>query len=101
MYKYTKILSILTIPLAALVIFFTCGGHGTYLPFLFIFPFSLLGSFFNEKVFFTFFVVGLLQLPLYGFLLDKFAVKKGFPVVIGIHVICMFIVFILKREDFF
>lgn len=101
MYKYTILFSILTIPLAALSILFAGGGHGNYFPLLLFFPFSLLGTLFNEELFFIFIILGLLQLPVYGLLLDKFTVKKVFPIIIGVHIVCVFIVFMLKRDYFF
>lgn len=97
-YKYTILFLIITIPLAALAVLFGGGGHGTYFPLLAIFPFSLLGTFFNEKISL---LIGIIQLPVYGFLMDRFNAKKVLPFIIAVHVICMCIVFILKREDFF
>ena len=97
-YKYTLWLSILTIPIGFIAILAGGGGHGTYFPILAIFPFSLLGTFFNEKI--SLFI-GIVQLPIYGFLIDKFSTRKVLPIIIAIHVICMYIVFVLKRETFF
>ncbi|PWN66482.1 hypothetical protein [Chryseobacterium oncorhynchi] len=97
-YKYTIWFSILTIPLGFITILAGGGGHGTYFPILAIFPFSLLGTFFNEKI--SLFI-GIVQLPVYGFLMDKFSTKKAFPIIIAVHVICMYITFMLRREYFF
>lgn len=97
-YKYTTWFSILIIPLGFLVILLGGGGHGTYFPLLVIFPFSLLGTFFNEEI--PLFI-GIIQLPIYGFLMDRFGTKKALPVIIAIHVICIFTVFMLKRDYFF
>lgn len=97
-YKYTIWFSILTIPLGFITILAGGGGHGTYFPILTIFPFSLLGTFFNEKI--SIFI-GIVQLPVYGFLMDKFSTKKAFPIIIAVHVICMYIAFMLRREYFF
>lgn len=97
-YKYTVWFSILTIPLGFLAILAAGGGHGTYFPILAIFPFSLLGTFFNEKI--SLFI-GIVQLPVYGFLIDKFSTKKALSVIIAIHVIAMCTVFMLKIEYFF
>ncbi|MCT2560852.1 hypothetical protein [Chryseobacterium herbae] len=101
MYKYTIFLSVLTIPLTALCVFFAGGGHGNYSLLLLFFPFGLLGTLFNEGISFLFIIIGLLQLPVYGFLLDRFTAKKAFPVIIGIHIICMIILFLLKRDELF
>ncbi|PWN59851.1 hypothetical protein [Chryseobacterium viscerum] len=97
-YKYTVWFSILTIPLGFLAILAGGGGHGTYFPLLAIFPFSLLGTFFNEEIPV---LIGIIQLPVYGFLMDKFETKKAFPVILAIHVICIFTVFMLRRDYFF
>ncbi|KFF03581.1 hypothetical protein [Chryseobacterium luteum] len=101
MYKYTIFLSVSTIPLAVLGIFFAGGGHGNYFLLLLLFPFSLLGTLFNEGISFIFIIIGLLQLPIYGFLLDRFTVKKAFPIIIGIHIIFMIFLFLLKRDELF
>ncbi|KAA2220405.1 hypothetical protein [Chryseobacterium sediminis] len=97
-YKYTVWFFILTIPLGFLAIFAAGGGHGTYFPLLAIFPFSLLGTFFNEEIPL---LIGIIQLPAYGFLMDKFGTKKVLPVIIVIHIIGMCTVFMLKRDYFF
>ncbi|HBV15162.1 MAG TPA: hypothetical protein DEB71_07460 [Chryseobacterium carnipullorum] len=101
MYKYTILFSLLTLPLAALSVLFGGGGHGSYFPLLLFFPFGLIGTLFNEEIFFLFVILGLVQLPIYGLLLDRCPVRKGVPVILGLHIICMFIIFILKRNTYF
>ncbi|RLJ31797.1 hypothetical protein CLU97_1236 [Chryseobacterium sp. 7] len=96
-YKYTTWFSILTLPLAFFAILAGGGGHGTYFPLLVLFPFSLLGTFFNEEI--PLFI-GIIQLPIYGFLMDKLGIKKALPVIVAIHIIGMCTVFMLRRDFF-
>ncbi|CAI8887067.1 hypothetical protein [Chryseobacterium sp. IT-36CA2] len=96
-FKYTIWFSILTLPLAFLAILAAGGGHGTYFPILVVFPFSLLGTFFNEEI--PLFI-GIIQLPVYGFLMDKFGSKKALPLIITLHFIGICTAFMLKKEYF-
>lgn len=100
-YKYRVFFSLLSLPLVLFVIFSAGGGHGSYWPFLVLFPFSMTGSLFNENISPFLFVAGLLQFPIYGFLLDKVNCRKVLPFIVIAHILCAFLVFILKRENFF
>lgn len=100
MYKYTKIFSLLTIPLAGITVFLAGGGHGTYLPFLVLFPFGLLGTVFQTSISELFFIIGILQFPVYGFLIDKFKNRKSIFLILLVHILVMTIIFIFKREEF-
>jgi len=55
MYKFTILFSLLTVPLVAFVIFFGGGGHGTYVPFLVLFPLGLIGTFVSDNIKILFF----------------------------------------------
>ncbi|KNB60905.1 hypothetical protein AC804_17285 [Chryseobacterium sp. Hurlbut01] len=90
--KYTLIFSLLTIPLAFLVIFFGGGGHGSYLPFLILFPVGIVGIFVSEVLKTLFFILGLLQFPVYGFLLDRFQNKKTIFLISLFHLLIIFFV---------
>ncbi|MGG7467044.1 hypothetical protein ACVVIH_23735 [Chryseobacterium arthrosphaerae] len=100
-YKYTMTFSLLSLPLMVFVIALAGGGYGSYWPFLVLFPFSMTGSFFNESISTYLFVAGLLQFFVYGFLLDKMNPRKVLPFVFIIHVLCVFTVFMLKKDDLF
>ncbi len=96
-YKYTIWFSLLTLPLGFLSVLAGGGGHGTYFPLLVIFPYSLLGTYFNEEIPL---LIGAVQLPVYGFLIDTWGIKKALPVIIAIHIIGMCTVFMLRRDFF-
>ncbi|ROH98011.1 hypothetical protein [Chryseobacterium daecheongense] len=100
MYKYTILFSLLAIPLAIITIFLAGGGHGTYLPFLIFFPLGLLGTVLENEITTLFIVLGILQFPVYGFVMDKFGLKKAWPFLLGIHLILIAVIFILKNNNF-
>lgn len=77
-YRWTIILSILTIPLLIIAFFFAGGGDGTYLPAMGLFPFGLLGILFYNRITTPFILLSIIQYPVYGFLIDKATlVNKG------------------------
>ncbi len=98
--KYTLIFSLLTIPLAFLVIFFGGGGHGSYLPFLILFPVGIVGIFVSEGLKTLFFILGLLQFPVYGFLLDRFQNKKTIFLISLFHLLIIFFVLVFRKDAF-
>ena len=98
--KYTIIFSLLTTPLAFLVIFFGGGGHGSYLPFLIFFPVGIVGVFISESFKTLFFILGLLQFPLYGFLLDRFQNRKTIFLISVFHLLAIFLVLVFKNDAF-
>lgn len=69
-YKWTLRLSLLTIPLLFIAIFFMGGGHGTYMPAAILFPLGLLSSSISENWEIPFFVLAFVQCSLYGFFID-------------------------------
>jgi hypothetical protein len=57
----------------------------------------LLGTSFNEEIPL---LIGIIQLPIYGFLMDKLGIKKALPAIVAIHIIGMCTVFMLRRDFF-
>lgn len=100
MYKFTILFSLLTVPLVAFVIFFGGGGHGTYVPFLVFFPVGLIGTFVSDNIKFFFFVLGLFQFPVYGFLMDKFKSRKAFLFIFLFHISTILIILLFKKNEF-
>jgi len=48
------------------------GGHGYYSPAIVLFPFGMAGTVFQQSITVPFFILGILQFPFYGLLLDRF-----------------------------
>jgi hypothetical protein len=70
-YKTTATLSILT-PFLLLGVFLLMGaGHGTYAPGILLFPTSLISFSIFHRLEVTFIIVGIIQYPLYGLLIDR------------------------------
>jgi len=98
--KNTLFFSLLTIPLVFLVIFFGGGGHGSYLPFLVFFPVGIVGVFVSESFKTLFFILGLLQFPSYGFLLDRFQNRKTIFLISVFHALVICLVLVFKNDAF-
>jgi MFS family permease len=97
--KYTNILGILTIPLIILCIFLAGGGHGTYIPIVAVFPLGFIGIFLHsEKISMLFYIFAVLQLPIFGYFLDKFGVRKALPFIIPIHCALVGVAFLLESN---
>lgn len=101
-YKWTLILSLLTIPLLIIAVFFAGGGHGSYLPAIFLFPFSLVSFLLFDSITIPFIIIAILQYPVYGFIIDN--VKRSgknqwLPfVVLFIHVLLAVIIMSITGE---
>jgi hypothetical protein len=76
-YKWTTRLSFLTPVLLLAAIFLIGGGHGWYEPAISLFPFGMLGVLSNENYTASFFLLAIMQLPVYGFIFD-FANRSGY-----------------------
>jgi MFS family permease len=97
--KFTNLLGILTIPLLAVVVFFALAGN--YIPLIVIFPFGSLGLFMPDKISTLFFLIGILQLPIYGFFMDKYGEKKSLFWIILSHIFFILLFFIFRTENLF
>jgi len=97
-YKWTFRLSLLTIPLLLVVVFFMGGGHGTYIPAMSLFPFGLISTVLFDRITIPFVVLGIIQYPFYGFIIDNARqtnnTKVILPILILVHIILA--VFLIK-----
>lgn len=73
-FQWTIIFSLFTPLLILLAIFFMGGGHGTYKPTIILFPFGMIGTSFQQSITLPFTILGIVQFPIYGYLLDN--IKK-------------------------
>lgn len=47
------------------------AGHGTYIPSILLFPFGMLGVLLEDRISVPFIIIGILQFPVYGYIIDK------------------------------
>lgn len=47
------------------------GGHGWYQPAMMLFPWAMVGTLWQDTITLPFIIMGILQYPLYGLLIDK------------------------------
>lgn len=70
-YNWTIRFSLLTPVFLLLALLSMGGGHGWYEPALILFPFGMVGTFWQDTIAVPFIIIGLFQYPLYGFFIDK------------------------------
>lgn len=102
-YKWTILLSLLTVPLLLIAISFANGGHGSYIPAMAFFPFGLLSIIFNSRITIPFVVLAIIQYLIYGFIIDKAILtnrsKTILTILILIHVILAVIIIKMTGEN--
>lgn len=78
------------------------GGHGTYLPAIFLFPWGMMGIVWENTITMPFINIALLQYPLYGMLLDGLKAKPNVKwfcfCLLGLHVALAMTVFALEGD---
>lgn len=85
--------SILTPLLLLIVIFLMGGGHGTYIPADVLFPFGMIGTVFQDEITTPFIILGFIQFPVYGYLLDRTKNNKLKYCIPIIHFVLMIVIF--------
>lgn len=70
-YKWTIRFSLLTPLLLLIAVLLMGGGHGWYEPSMTLFPFGMVGTIFQDTITLPFIISGIIQYPLYGFIIDK------------------------------
>ena len=97
-YKWTIRLSLLTPLLLLISVFLMGGGHGYFEPAICLFPCATICVIWQTTLTLPYFISGLIQYPLYGFILDKTQKKKKASLVILVlHFILA--ILILKFRD--
>ncbi len=89
---------LLTLSLAALVTFVAGGGHGSYLPAKLIFPYSMLAAQLLGAINIIPMLLGVVQIPLYFFLIRRD--KKLIYIVLAIHILAIYGCFNLGEQIF-
>jgi len=102
-YKWTKRLIIATPILVFVAIFFMGGGHGTYKPAMFLFPWGMINTMWQDRLSEPLAILGILQFPIYGLLIDisDFANKKSLilSLIIVFHIILAIVILIFNVEN--
>ena len=102
-YRWTIRLSLLTIPLLFIAVFFAGGGHGTYIPAIGLFPFGLLSTLLFDRITIPFVALAIIQYSVYGFIIDRGTVinksKIVLPLLIIVHILLAVIIIKLTGEN--
>ncbi len=73
--------TLVSVPITTLTVivcvFLMGGGHGTYLPTIFLFPYAMLAALAGDKIGTTSIVLGLSQYLAYGLIIDVSKRTKG------------------------
>lgn len=100
-FKYSLLAEVIGIILVTLA---AAGGHGTYAPFIIIFPYTMLSTVFYEVIKVSFLFVGLFQYPFYGLVMSWAVIKKfknqAILALALTHLIAVFIVLARTKEHF-
>jgi hypothetical protein len=100
-FKFTIILSILTPFLLILMFMIMNGGHGSYAPAILLFPTGLISFLFFRALELPFLILGILQFPIYGLLIDKSKNKpKTAIIIVMLHVLLAILIFSVKKDSF-
>lgn len=70
------------------------GGHGTYIPAIILFPFGMIGTTFQNSITNPFVILGIIQFPFYGYLLDIFKYKRLKYLILTFHILLVIITLI-------
>ena len=88
-YPWTTFLLIISIVLIFVVFFVGSLNPGNYDLGIIVFPWAFIQAFFQNKINFIFLILGFLQFPVYGVIIDKVKMKKLLLIVfiIVVHVV--------------
>ncbi len=102
--KWTKRLFLLAIGLIFIAFLTLGGGHGSYIIAILLFPFGFIGILYSRWIEVPYIILGLIQYPIYGLLIDSFRYRKGYKwillSIISIHLILAVSILILRGENF-
>ncbi|QOG00870.1 hypothetical protein [Flavobacterium sp. MDT1-60] len=91
-----------TLIISILFLFFTIlfagGGHGTYLPALIVYPYTMIIAKLQLEIGFVGFFLALIEIPLYGYIWFNKPNWKYY--IFGIHMLGVVISFLIKSEVF-
>lgn len=96
-FRWTIIFSFATPLLILLVVFLMGGGHGTYIPAILLFPFGMIGTTFQDSITSPFVVLGIIQFPFYGYLVDILNGNKLKYLILIFHILLVIIVLIFTN----
>ncbi|MEF3079663.1 hypothetical protein [Winogradskyella poriferorum] len=80
------------------VIFLAGGGHGTYLPMKYLFPYSMIIAILNKNINWLAISIGLLQFPIYSLIIDN--KLKWKILVLVLHIFAIIIVLNMNDQIF-
>jgi hypothetical protein len=98
-YKWTFRFLILTPLLVILSIYLMGGGHGFYLPTIFLFPIATISMLWSNDLRVVFMILALFQYPFYGYLIDKISNKIIIWTMFIIHILIAIIIIKFRIEN--
>lgn len=101
-YKWTLRFTLWTVPILFFVVLLMGGGHGSYVPAILIFPFALLSFPLFDELTIPFAILGILQYPIYGFLIDRIimANQRQWPILLIciVHIMLAIVILLLTAD---
>lgn len=73
------------------------GGHGTYVPTIILFPLGMIGTTFQDSITSPFVILGIIQFPLYGYLIDILKDNKRKYLILIFHIILVIVTLIFTN----
>lgn len=83
--------------LLLIVTFLMGGGHGTYIPAMVLFPYGMVGTCFQDSISIPFTILGIIQFPCYGLLLDNFEKKILKYLILLTHVLLSILILLISN----
>ena len=97
-FKWTIRLSSMTPVLLIFSVFAIGGGHGTFLPTIWLFPLAMIETIWQDTLSPLFFVLAILQYPSYGLIVDRAMTsrKRKISVWLLVFIHTILAIFIIK-----
>lgn len=95
-----KIAKTATITLLLLIfaVFFTGGGHGTYIPAQIIYPYTMILAKLQLEIGYFGFILILIEIPIYGYIIYNKPKWKYFA--LGIHIVAVLVSLLIQSDNF-
>jgi hypothetical protein len=101
---WTKSLTLLTPVFIFIVLLVAAGGHGYYESAIVLFPAAMIASVWQKEIGFAYLLLGLLQYPCYGLLLDSLQhtrIKPFLPwIMLLIHLLTAVVILVNRSSEF-
>ena len=97
---------IVTPVLLIIAVFFMGGGHGTYIPAMFLFPWGMVNTIWQDHLTDLSIILSILQYPVYGIFIDKSlrsrkrsSVMLTIGIIIATHMILCALILVANKPE--